>query len=440
MHSASILSTIMGGDFDPILVAPDQSGRATACLRALASNPDAQKMFAAEPTAQHDSYWPADGSWEATYKPYNVKAGILHIPVKGMLLHNFAYAAGSYATGYYYIQKAMERGLADPDVKGIALVCDSPGGHVAGCFELVDRIYAARKIKPIHAFAHEHAYSAAYAIASAAKRITVSRTGGVGSVGVVTMHVSMEKAVAEAGYEITFIYAGKHKIDGNPYQALSEDAKDRIQARIDAQYDVFVATVARNRSMEESKVRKTEALTFPASEAVDRGMADAVGPFDEALAEFQACLATGDMTMTTSTEKPAALTQADVAAAAQAAATAERTRIADIKALDEAKTRPVAAERVALKTGMTVAEAKDFLAGMPEEAKVEAKPAAPAQSNAALPDFKAAMDGTKPGPGATADGDKDKAAETDEERDARIAARILANRFGSPDTASKAKH
>lgn len=435
MHSSAILSTIMGGDWDPILVAPDQSGRATACLRALAQNPDAPKLFAADTSAQHDAYWPAEGSWEAMYKPYVVKAGILHIPVKGMLLHNFAFAAGSYATGYYYIQKALERGLADPDVKGIALVVDSPGGHVAGCFELADRIFAARKIKPIQAFAHEHAYSAAYALASAASRITVSRTGGVGSVGVVTMHVSMEKAVAEAGYEITFIYAGKHKIDGNPYQALSDDAKNRIQARIDTQYDVFCAAVARNRKMEIAAVRKTEALTFTAAEAVDRGMADAVGPFDEALANFHACLATGDSTMTDAAPKTVA--QSDHEAAVAAAASAERTRIAGIKALDEAKARPAAAEQVALKTGMSVAEAKEFLAGLPEETPKPAATAAAPASNTAVPDFKAAMDKSKDGPGAEANDGKDKVL-TEAEKDAAIAARILANRFGSAD--AKTKH
>ncbi len=68
------------------------------------------------------------------------------------------------------------------EVKGIAFVIDSPGGHVAGNFDLVDKIFAARDVKPIRAFAAENAYSAAYSIASAAQSITVARTGGVGSI------------------------------------------------------------------------------------------------------------------------------------------------------------------------------------------------------------------------------------------------------------------
>ncbi|NIH11594.1 MAG: hypothetical protein G5702_04515 [Serratia symbiotica] len=58
---------------------------------------------------------------------------------------------------------------------------DSPGGEVAGCFDLVDEIYHTRGSKPIHSILTKNAYSAAYAIASAADRIHVPRTGGVGS-------------------------------------------------------------------------------------------------------------------------------------------------------------------------------------------------------------------------------------------------------------------
>lgn len=370
MSNASLSALLAGGDFDPVLMSPEQNGRVTACLRALGEDPHAADLMASTINA-HDDYWPAADSWQNAYKPYVVKQGVLQIPVKGMLLHNFPYAVGSYATGYYYIQKALERGLADPEVKGIALVCDSPGGHVAGCFELADRIHAARGVKPIQAFAHESAYSAAYAIASSASKITVSRTGGVGSIGVVTMHVNFADAMKQAGIEVTFIFAGKHKVDGNPYEALSASAKERIQARIDETYGVFCAAVARNRGVDEKQIRKTEALTFGAVDAVDRKLADKIGPLEESMAEFCADLmgATGENRM--STEAPKTVAQADheaaVSAAATAAVAAERQRVSGIKALDEAKARPAAAEALATKTGMTVDEAKVFLAALPEE-------------------------------------------------------------------------
>ena len=431
MSNEGVLATFAGfGDFDSVLIAPDQNTRVTACLRALAAYPQAEQIFAAAHDMAQDDYWPSQESWQSSLKPYVVKQGVLQIPVKGVLLHNFPFAVGSYATGYYYIQKALERGLADPDVKGIALVCDSPGGHVAGCFELVDRIYAARSVKPIAAFAHEHAFSAAYAVASAASRITVSKTGGVGSIGVVTMHVDWSKAMDQAGIKVTFIFAGKHKVDGNPYEALSDDAKARIQSRIDETYGVFTSAVSRNRKVPEKAVRDTEALTFTASEAVDQKLADRIGPLDDALAQFSTCLLADDGDDTMSTEQKG-VAQADHEAAVQAAAstaaatakTAERKRIADIKALDEAKDRPVAAENVALETDMSVEQAKAFLAKMPKEV------AAAKVTNAGNPAFAAAMSAVEPGPGADLEGEDDTAL-TQAQREEAEADRILSVRFG----------
>lgn len=428
MRNAVVANFAGFGDYDAVTIAPDQNARVTACLRALAEGPHAQDMFAAQTQnafGQQDEFWNTDG-WESHYRPYVVKDGVLLVPVKGVLLHNFPYAVGSYATGYYYIQRAVERGLIDSNVKGIALVCDSPGGHVAGCFELVDRIYQARSKKPIAAFAHEHAYSAAYAVASAASKITVSRTGGVGSIGVVTMHVDFSKALEADGIKVTFIFAGKHKVDGNPYEPLSKDAQERIQARIDEAYGVFVGAVARNRKMEESAVRKTEALTFGSSEAVERGLADAIGPLDDALAAFCAGLEVedGDEDMTTQTKPAEGVSQAEheaaVAAAASTAAAAAKKRIADIKACDEAKDRPAAAESVAMNTDLDLAAAKAFLASLPKEAK--------AKTNEGDSGFDRAMDRAESGPGA-GDEEEDEPQSDAAKADA-AAERILGNVFG----------
>src|SRR5574343_323197 len=86
----------------------------------------------------------------------------------------------------------------------------------------------------------------------------------------------------DAGVKITFIYAGDHKVDGNPYEPLPEDVKNRMQARIDGLYDIFVSTVARNLGIAEEAVRATEALTYSAEEAVSIGFAHEILACDEA--------------------------------------------------------------------------------------------------------------------------------------------------------------
>jgi ClpP class serine protease len=66
-------------------------------------------------------------------------------------------------TGYDGLRQNFLTALVDPAAKAIVFDVDSPGGEVAGCFDLVDQIYQARGVKPIGAILSEHAFSAAYA-------------------------------------------------------------------------------------------------------------------------------------------------------------------------------------------------------------------------------------------------------------------------------------
>ena len=179
-------------------------------------------------------------------------------------------------TGYDGIRQNFLEALSDPAVEAIVLDIDSPGGEVAGCFDLVDTIYAARGEKPIWSVLSESAYSAGYAIASAADRIVVPRTGGTGSIGVISMHVDWSQALTEAGVKVTFITYGERKADGHPEIPLSKEALTRFQADIDTMGALFVATVARNRGMSAEQVRQTEAGTFMGEAGVSAGLADAV--------------------------------------------------------------------------------------------------------------------------------------------------------------------
>lgn len=368
------------------LVTPEQNSVFDANLDALSKHKDIEAMM--EDMAS-EGYWLDPESYMARYRPYSVKDGILTIPVKGVLLHDFPWAAG-WATGYTYIWEAFKRGMADPDVRGIALHCHTPGGEVAGCFELVDRMYAMRGQKPIQGFAHEYAYSAGYAIISVCDKITVSQTGGVGSIGVVTSHVDMSKLYDDIGMKITFIHFGKHKVDGNSYEPLSASVKSRIQARIDASGEIFVAKMARNRGMSEKAIRDTEALTYTASEAKEVGLADEIGPLDDAMTAFIADLSTeqGDDQMTDKTtatvtaEQTAALETAraegfaaGLAKGTTDGATAERGRITAIVNSEEGKKRPKAAVSLAMKSGIDAETANSVLADLAEEAAAVATPA-----------------------------------------------------------------
>ncbi len=220
-------------------------------------------------------------------RPYDVTPeGAAIIPVRGTLVQRNGLHSYSGMTGYDGIRAKFLDAIGDTSVKGIVLDIDSPGGEVAGVFDLTDTIYAARGVKPIWAILNESAYSAAYCLASAADTITVPRTGGAGSVGVIAMCVDMSRALDASGITVNVITHGKRKADGNQYLPLPKEARDRFQADIDTIGVLFEETVGRNRGIPASAVRDMEASTFQGVAAVKQKLADRVAAPDAAFEAF----------------------------------------------------------------------------------------------------------------------------------------------------------
>lgn len=218
---------------------------------------------------------------------YDVLEGIAIIPVCGTLVQKLGTLRPySGMTGYDGIRRVFLTAINDPEVKGICLDIDSPGGEVAGCFDLVDLIYNERSKKPIHAILSENAFSAAYAIASAADKIFVPRTGGVGSVGVIVIHCDWSQRIRDDGLKVSIITYGNRKAESNPYVALSDEAKAAIQHDVDEMGRLFVSTVSRNRGLSETVIRNTQAACYLAAEGVQMGLADVVASPDVAFQEL----------------------------------------------------------------------------------------------------------------------------------------------------------
>jgi signal peptide peptidase SppA len=191
--------------------------------------------------------------------------------------------AASGLTSYASISSQINAAINDPNVDAVLLDIDSPGGEAGGAFDLADEIVSARSTKPIWAVANDDAFSAAYAIACSAERIYLTRTGGVGSIGVIALHVDQTQRDALDGYRYTAIYAGDRKNDLSPHLPLSNEASTALQTEVDRLYEMFVSTVATNRGLDAQAVRDTQAGLFYAGDAIEAGFADAIGTADDAI-------------------------------------------------------------------------------------------------------------------------------------------------------------
>lgn len=329
-------------------------------------------------------------------KPYIVTEGqVAIIPVMGSLVQRAGgLDALSGLTGYNRIERLYRHAQADRDVRGVLLELDSPGGEGAGLFDLADLLRNAAK--PVWAAVNEMAFSAGYAIAAAAQRISVTRTAGTGSVGVIALHMDQSERDAKDGRRYTAIYAGARKNDFSSHEPLSTDARQVLQASIDRMYGLFVDHVATARGLKPEAVRATEAGLFEGQLAVEIGFADVVQPFNDTLSELEQHVArtrtafstqgitarhSGAHSMNDSPNPSAGgetantgFTQADLDraraeghdAGVKAGAGAERTRITGIYGHAEAAGRRAMADKC-VSMGLSVEQAGELLAAAPKE-------------------------------------------------------------------------
>jgi signal peptide peptidase SppA len=324
----------------------DQANVAGA-LRSIAST-DWEKLRV-EAAARKVDMLSAYGLSATTFdKPFAFGQGIAVIPVHGMLVNRFN-ASVDYATGYDFVRSQFRAALADPDVKSIVFDVNSSGGLVAGCAELAQEIYAGRGVKPSLAMVDSRGYSAAYFVASAANRVVATPTGGVGSIGVLAMHVDLSSALDAQGIKVTLLHKGDEKIDGNPIEPLSDRARDKIEQDIGHHYDTFVAAVARNRGLSEDLVRGTQARCYLPHEAKDVGLIDDIKTSTEAI------------------QKDTGMDEEQVRAIARQAVEADRARSSGIRNHAEASGREALAEHLAFETSMSVEAAVSILTAAPKQ-------------------------------------------------------------------------
>lgn len=221
--------------------------------------------------------------------PREQSAGAIQVlGLRGIISHRVEMMndiSGPGGTSVEQFSQRFRSAVANPNVGAIVIDVDSPGGAVDGVPELAAEIRNARGSKPIIAHANTLAASAAYWLASQADEVVVTPSGEVGSIGVFAAHRDISEQLAMDGEKVTLIHAGKYKVEGNPYEPLTDEARDEIQRKVDGAYIDFLEAVAAGRGVSTKKARTDfgEGRTLSARDALAAGMVDRVETFDATL-------------------------------------------------------------------------------------------------------------------------------------------------------------
>lgn len=211
------------------------------------------------------------------------------IPLKGLITPGGSFMSMLFGGGggLSAFRGRLSEAVSDNDITSIILDVDSPGGRVDQVPETAALIRAAAAVKPIKAVSNTLCASAAYWLASQCDELVVTTSGAIGSIGVYRAHEDWSKYDEELGVTTTLISAGKYKIDGNPFEPLSESAREAWQASVDYTYDQFCTDVAqgRNTTAQAVKAGYGEGRVLDPEPALAAGLADRVLTLQQLIAE-----------------------------------------------------------------------------------------------------------------------------------------------------------
>ncbi len=213
------------------------------------------------------------------------------IPMYGVISQRMGLmSAMSGGTSIDELRGQLRQALADPAVSAIVFDIDSPGGATDGVPEFAAELRQARQgAKPIVAQVNTLAASAGYWLAAQCSEVICTPSGEVGSIGVYAMHEDVSRQDEMAGVKTTLISAGPFKVDGNPFEPLTDTARAAIQEQVDAFYSMFVADVGRGRKTNADNVAANygQGRTLLAKPALAAGMIDGIDTLDATLARLQ---------------------------------------------------------------------------------------------------------------------------------------------------------
>ena len=184
----------------------------------------------------------------------------------------------------------LKKALYDKSIHGVMLKIDSPGGSAFASEQILEQIIALQAAqKPVVVLMGSVAASGGYWIAMSADKIFASPVTITGSIGVFAMFPTLQNSLAELGIYTdgsgTNQWSGSFRVD----REMSSEVKRLVQSQVDYGYDEFINKVSKHRNIPKDTVRTVaEGQIWTGAEALDNGLIDALGGFNDALNEIEA--------------------------------------------------------------------------------------------------------------------------------------------------------
>lgn len=169
-------------------------------------------------------------------------------------------------------------------VKAIVLKINSPGGSAVASDVIYQKLMSIREAKPVTAYFAEVAGSGGYYVGAGANKIVSHPDALTGSIGVIMNLYEVSELYQTLGITNNTIKSGQFKDIGSESRELSDQEREQLQTLVDGTYGSFVNAIVAGRNMDEATVRELgDGRLYSGTQALENGLVDATGTFDDAL-------------------------------------------------------------------------------------------------------------------------------------------------------------
>ena len=190
--------------------------------------------------------------------------------------------------GVIYNDPVLDATLKDVEendkAKALILTISSPGGTTVGSEAVFERLRKISDKKPVVSVLGEVAASGGYIAAIGADHIIARGNTITGSIGVIMEYPDLTDLLTKVGITMQTIRSSEIKGGPSPFRKSTPEARAAEKVLIDESHQWFRGLVEDRRGLNGSKLDTVaDGRVFTGRLALDLGLIDAIGGFDEAI-------------------------------------------------------------------------------------------------------------------------------------------------------------
>jgi protease-4 len=179
---------------------------------------------------------------------------------------------------------ALEEATQDATIKAIVLRINSLGGSPHASDLIWHAVVRAQAVKPVIVSMSSVAASGGYYIAAGAGKVVAQPASITGSIGVVILHVNVQKLLSQFGVHTETLTRGRYTELFDTSKSWSPEERREVQRITQNVYQTFVRKVAQGRGMSVEAVDGVAGgRVWTGARAKEAGLVDALGGLETAM-------------------------------------------------------------------------------------------------------------------------------------------------------------